>query len=444
MKLNLSDSIEIELPAIMMNPSSVRAYCRDPNNANPDPWIPGVESWGDLALANGYPSLLILYASLEREGLVKEGIAHRYVLAIKESIERGGYYDCSLFSGLSGICFSLKLASRQGTRYQRFLGTLEEMLIKRTVESYLSPIRDQIRSGQSVQSSYYDTIQGICGIGRYALESLSQPNLHSLASQICEALVLITNYRKIGGHRLPGWHLTAEDPINRGKLVDAKGTFNLGLSHGVTGILALLSIASLKGLVVDGQKDAIRSIATWIQKKAIPQENSYDWPHAVTFHEEVNGVKPTKSHSRDAWCYGAPGIARTLYLAGKALDDQPLKSYAQEAFQQIFHRSQKEWNLPGPTLCHGLSGLLLLTHAMTLDTGCDKLLKKVDELKERVLAYYQPSADFGFTDFEPCKKGGYFMANNPGYLEGAAGVYLTLLSMKNKPSNWHLPLLINE
>ena len=97
------------------------------------------------------------------------------------------------------------------------------------------------------------------------------PIYYSLASQICEALVLITNYRKIGGHRLPGWHLTAEDPINRGKLVDAKGTFNLGLSHGVTGILALLSIASLKGLVVDGQKDAIRSSLHGFRKKRFPK-----------------------------------------------------------------------------------------------------------------------------------------------------------------------------
>jgi hypothetical protein len=441
MKLKLFDSLEIKLPELMKDPSSLRAYCRDPKNANPDPWIPEVQSWGDLTLANGFPSLLILYTYLEQEGLVEEEVSRLYVLAIKKSIERGDYYDCSLFSGLSGICFSIKFASRNGTRYQRLLQTLEELLIKRTSDFYLLPIAERIRSGQFVPTNYYDLIQGICGIGRYALDCITQPNFHLLATQICEALVSISRYRRFGDHLLPGWHLSAEDPINRGKQVDPKGTFNLGLSHGVTGVLALLSIATLNGLEVDGQREAIRSIVAWIRDKTI---NLTQWPHAVSFGEEIEAIPPSNVGSREAWCYGVPGIARTLYLAGKALDDHELKAYSLKAFEEVFSRPQEQWNLPGPTLCHGQSGLLLITHAMALDTGSVNLLTKVDELKNKVHGYYDSFSVFGFADLEPCKQGGYFFANNPGYLEGAAGVYLTLLSMNHKPSNWHLPFCIYE
>ena len=74
----------------------------------------------DPSLGRGDAGMLLLYAALQQEG-----IAHSYVMKIKETIEVDGISDLSLFNGVAGICFALQQASLEGYRYQKMLGTLQ-------------------------------------------------------------------------------------------------------------------------------------------------------------------------------------------------------------------------------------------------------------------------------------------------------------------------------
>lgn len=427
----------------MKNPEKVKAMMLDPANRNPDPISPYFPDWSDLSLASGYPSLLLLFTSLKNEDQNSEAISHQYILKIKEALEKNGCDDFSLFSGISGICFALEQASCSGTRYQPMIKKLDTYLLENIKRVYLEPINYNISQNQPTFVNSYDSIQGVCGIGRYALEVVHKPHFSELTQAILKALVSLSRPLKFESKIIPGWYVLPSDPMNRDE-DSLKGNFNLGLAHGVTGILAFLSIAMIRGFEVEGQREAINQIAAWICQHSIQGNENVQWPYQVTWEEEVEKIKRIKEPSRDAWCYGVPGIARTLFLAGKALGNQELKNYAIKALKGVFSRKPEEWGLPGPNLCHGIAGLLLITHFMAKEEGGTELTANVEELEKILLSFYEHDSLFGFKDIEPCKSGGIAPINKVGFLEGSVGVLLTLKALYNPESQFHLPLMIHE
>lgn len=430
----------------LRNPDTVRALANDPSNMNPAPLTQFSASWSDLSLTNGYPSLLLLFSTLEKQGLIQDGaaIGHSYVLKIKEALETHGCFDFSLFSGVSGICFALNQASCEGTRYVRMLSNLHTFLLEKIEDAYLNPLRKSLQQSLPISPRFYDPIQGICGIGRYLLENLTVPSFFETAKTITQTLIALARPLFYKGQRVPGWFLSPNDALNmRNRSACPNGNFNLGLAHGVTGILAFLAIANLKGIHVEDQKETIFLLADWIQSKTVFKNEAPLWPYHVSWEEETERRPSPILGSKDAWCYGVPGIARTLFLAGKALENEKLQAFATTAFRGIFLRHPKEWHLPGPSLCHGVSGLLLLTYEMSKEKGCEDLSLHVENLKESLLAFYLPEAPWGFKDVESCLQGKTCKLNKPGFLEGSAGILMTLSSLTSPSFNWHLPLLIH-
>ena len=424
---------------MMRDPLRIRAFSLDPANANPDPINQYSLRWDDLSLANGYPGLVLLFSALEEDAVV-----HRYVVQIKQAIEAEGLDSLSLFGGVAGICFALQQASLGETRYTRMLDILHGYLLDHIDKRYLHPIRENLDAGRSSSSSLHDPIQGISGVGRYALENLSDSRFLRLAQTIAQTLIKVSLPLLLGGKSVPGWYLDPTDPTNALHAhKKTKGTFNLGLAHGVTGILAFLSIASLRGVEVEGQKEAIQRMASWIEEKSFVKNGAIHWPYSASWEEEVEKQAQSPASSIDAWCYGVPGISRTLFLAGKALHDSRLQNFSLRAFQGVFSRSRTEWGIPGPGLCHGIAGLLLIANEMAKEPGGEEFRSRVVELEEILLSSYTPEAPFGFKDIEPCRSGGRAEVSKVGFLEGTAGILLTLLSLSHSKASWHTPLLIH-
>ncbi|MGH2612297.1 MAG: lanthionine synthetase C family protein [Rhabdochlamydiaceae bacterium] len=403
-------------------------------------------SWYDLSLADGYPGLLILFATLERRGLLEKNdgsIAHQYVLKIKEALETQDFPGISLFSGITGVCFAIQYASLEGRRYQRMLMQLHETLLRHIKTDYLQPLQENIRSNSHSSSLLFDTMQGVAGIGRYILENVQSQEFADTTALITETLIALSKPLVIDENTVPGWYLLRNDPVN---IPDpdccSRGNFNLGLAHGIPGVLAFLAIALLKGISVEGQKDAIQRISYWLMERSFIDSQAIRWDYNVSWDEEVLHKKKSLYPCKDAWCYGVPGIAGALLIAGKAIGDHKLQTFAKRAFLDIFIRSQKEWNLPGPALCHGIAGLLLTTYEMSKENGCEILIPKVVELEQILLSFYNENFHFGFKDLEFCRNGKLFQANHPGLLNGSTGILLTLLTLSDPSLKWHTPLMI--
>jgi lantibiotic biosynthesis protein len=401
--------------------------------------------WNEMSLSDGYPGILLLFSTLSQLGdnfKWAEEIEHSYVIKIKTILESQGVRSLSLFSGLAGICFAIHYASHAGTRYQKMLNTLNSTLIAQAENFYLRKLEENYKLSHPSPSHLYDLIQGICGIGRYALEHLHQPVFQAFLEKIIISLICLCQPIHIDETLVPGWYVSSDDNLNKIIPNLKNGNFNLGLSHGVTGILAFLSIARLKGILVEGQKELILTLSQWLKSKAFVYNQVVYWPPTISWNEETNNQSLLFTQNiNDSWCYGTPGISRTLFLAGKALEDDKLIEFASNAFEKIFLKSEKERNLPGPALCHGNAGLLLITLEMSKNKK-DQFDPYIKPLFQNTLNSYAQENLFGFSDLEMNTTQQYVRVHKPGFLEGSSGILLALLSTQSKEFNWHLPMLI--
>ncbi|PEK75223.1 lanthionine synthetase LanC family protein, partial [Bacillus pseudomycoides] len=84
------------------------------------------------------------------------------------------------------------------------------------------------------------------------------------------------------------------------------------------------------------------------------------------------GEGKQNSASRAAWCYGTPGVARALYLAGKVTNNQEYIDVSIQTLDDLFNYQRHEWGLYSPTFCHGYAGLLHILNLMYIDTKKEK------------------------------------------------------------------------
>lgn len=444
-----AEAIIIDLAHKMVNPLKVKAIVLESTNKNP-----AIDQfpWSDCSLSHGFPALVSFYAHLDAHFPDQKWdlAAHEYVLQIAASIESDGIHDYSLFGGLSGICWALLQASKNKTRYQKLLQTLNKELVEAVNNYYLLPMKEDVQKKIPSGVQLYDLIQGIVGIGSYMLQDMHHPLFYETLISVTHTLIERCRLIDVEGYRVPGWYVPNSFQFTEQDIqLFPKGNFNLGLAHGVPGILSFLAIAYAQGICLDHQVETMQYIAEWLINKNCGDKNAPRWRDRVSFEEETGNIPSKATMHRDAWCYGTPGVARSLYLAGQALNDHSLKQFATQAFKMIFHRSEDEWGLISPTFCHGIVGLLAVTHRMAQDTDDPILIAQTVHLKQKLINSFDTALPFGFQDLEPLtfQKGAlkldYMGVNKAGLLEGAAGIGLGLLGISRNNAVWDTPFLIN-
>ncbi len=391
--------------------------------------------WGDTSLSHGYPGICILFGELDymfpNDGWDRVGL--EYLKAIRNDIEQNGIYSISTFSGLAGVGFAARSLSRHGTRYHNFIEKINKQLLKQ-LRMHLSMFQ---KEDYHLRMSDYDVIEGLSGVGRYLLFFKEDAEMHAALLEVLSYLVHLTEDIEVEGKRVPGWFIPSKNLfLEEERQLNPIGYFNCGLSHGIPGPLALLSIAYKEGVYVKGQKEAIKKISNWLISKVIRSSKGKYFPTVVSWDEQISR-KVYVSVSRDAWCYGTPGVARALYLAGEAIDYKRFSHVAKETFNDIFTaRTTEDWDIYSPTFCHGLSGLLQITMMMNEE-------KYVSKLVDYTLSFYDDEHPFGFQDVESTESGLKHL-NKAGFLDGAAAILLTLLYYNNKKSytDWEALFLL--
>ncbi|NGX37298.1 MAG: Nisin biosynthesis protein NisC [Chlamydiae bacterium] len=441
-----------EIAMRMKNPSQIIEQICKPSNQNPST---DQSPWGALSLSHGYPGILLFFATLDDcyPNERWDEMSHQYVLKIKEAIEAEGVSDPSLFGGLAGICVAIDRASKRKTRYLRLLTTLNQHLIKQ-INAFLFPtLREKIRLGLPARMEFYDLISGISGIGAYLITQTDSAEAFDCLKELLSLAIGLTRDIQIGSHCIPGWYVPSHYQfLEKDRLEYPKGNFNLGMAHGVTGMLALLSTAQIQGISIQGQKEAIEKISAWIiAKKQVDAEHIY-WPTRVNFEEEMDEKSSSSQQAPAAWCYGSAGIARCLYLAAKALNDKAVKDLSVSAFQSVFTRAPGSWILRAPSFCHGNAGVLTLATMMAHDTGSDELKGWIPKIRQQILSAYHPDFHFGFKDLEPIFKENFTLnqdepfkmvqVEKAGLLDGVSGILLSLLSSVDYQTSWTLPFML--
>jgi hypothetical protein len=265
----------------------------------------------------------------------------------------------------------------------------------------------------------FDVISGASGVGAYLLRR----DPHKALPEVLDGLVALAEPREGTPRWMTPPHLLGDAAMVRQY---PGGNLNCGLAHGIPGPLALLALALRQGVAVPGQAEAVRRLAGWLVEHRGDDRWGVNWPNAVPVAPpgEPEADPAGLPTSRSAWCYGSPGVARALWLAGDALDDASLRALAVKAMEAVFRRPVPERRIESPTFCHGVAGLLQVVVRFANDTGLPVFNAAAADLADELLAAYRPERLLGFASLEP----GPNPVDRAGLLDGAPGVAMALLA----------------
>ncbi len=389
---------------------------------------PELAAWRPLSMANGDVGLALMCGYFDLcfpdEGWDRVGRQHLQVAA--QALEVAENLEIGLYSGLCGLAFATWYLSRQGTRYQRLLASLDEALMPA-----INAAAEQLAaSADGVGESEFDVISGLSGVGAYLLCRLDDDRCVAALRAVLRSLVVMTAEQP----GLPRWHTPPTLALSAEMAHQyPHGHLNCGLSHGVPGPLTLMALAHLQGVTVPGMTASMGGIADWLSHYRLEDQWGVCWPTIVPLDvNEAEGAgdlfRPASPSallpSRTAWCYGSPGVARALWLAGQALKVQAYCDLAIDAMQAVFRKPVGERRIDSPTFCHGVAGLLQITLRFAQDTRLAGFQEAADVLAAQLISLYEPDAILGFRSLEHDGQ----RVDSPGLLDGAAGVSLVLLA----------------
>ena len=214
-----------------------------------------------------------------------------------------------------------------------------------------------------------------------------------------------------------------------------QGNLNCGLAHGIPGPLAALSLAWAAGQQADRVRAAIEHLADWLVSNAGRDQDGPRWPAVIPTEAYGNRewLDSPRAVTRDAWCYGSPGVARALYLAATALDRDDWRQFAIKAMAAVYIRPAAERGIDSPIFCHGVAGLLQISLRFVYDTGLSMFGRAAADLTDQLLAAIDPARPMAVANIEP----GGNLVDQPGLFDGATGVCLTLLAAAaDEPPSW--------
>lgn len=386
----------------LSSPDDVVAVTDAPGNrmsapgGDRSPWVP-------LSLSDGYPAIALLFAELAAEDPSYEPLAHEY---LARAMDAGPTAEPGLFRGPVALAFAAHNAAVGSGRYPVLLSALDEA-VSASAKEYANHVVQGLRQLGVVGSWRYDVISGITGIGRYLLARGEEDGLRAVLSALVEIAVSDDGDR-------PGWWVL-HDVSHGPKQVSQH--LNFGVAHGIGGPLALLALAWTAGVRVDRHDEAIAAVVGLLTRwRAADQAGPY-WPNWL---DDLDG-EPPAARIRDVWCYGSAGLARALYLAGRALGSAEWIAEANAAFRAVL--ATEGGAIHDFSLCHGWAGLLQITTRMSCDTGAPGYWAAADAMAERISAAFDPDKPFGYHLDHPSARLG---PDRPGLLDGAAGIALAL------------------
>ena len=176
-----------------------------------------------------------------------------------------------MFGGLGGVAFATCYLSQEGRRYRGLAGILDRELF-----SLISNSVDSLdTSSGGVPVGDYDLMSGITGAGVYLLcRAEVSEEARSVLDRVLRSLVLLSEERD----GLPRWFTPRDKIFPRQREWFPNGYMNCGMSHGIPGPLALLSLAESFGFIVPGSKDAIERIADWLTTHRSDDLYGVNWP----------------------------------------------------------------------------------------------------------------------------------------------------------------------
>lgn len=225
-----------------------------------------------------------------------------------------------------------------------------------------------------------------------------------------------------------------EDPrlegLRAGTDIDLPSAFNLGrintgMGHGVTGVAAALRHVTETFEDGDSYRPALRHACDWLVEEAFLADRDFiTWPAVGRDGAKAAG----EADRRQAWCYGTPGIAWTLWDAGRVLGDASLQLLGEEAMRSFCRVFDVAFCYPmeDPSeelaICHGVAGTLVVADAFARYAKLHEATLLRDRLELYLLERIDRIDEIASADMT--------------LLGGAAGIVSAMLTARGGARNW--------
>jgi hypothetical protein len=286
----------------------------------------------------------------------------------------------------------------------------------------------------------YDLISGLVGMGVYVLERLPRP----AAQQCLEAILDRLDELAERGPDGTTWHTPPAHLPPHQLVQHPGGHYNLGLAHGVPGVIGLLGAMWAAGVARARVAPLLEQAVAWLLARALPPGLGarYGWAEGLGATPGIDAT-PTRS----AWCYGDPGVAAALLLAGRATGNARWIEEARALALGIAARPEADAGVLDVGLCHGSAGLGHVLYRLYRATGEPALAEAARGWLVRTLDMRAPGLApnvAGFRARGADAQGEICWEADPGLLTGAAGVALALLAgLGHVPPDWDRVLLLS-
>jgi lantibiotic biosynthesis protein len=261
----------------------------------------------------------------------------------------------------------------------------------------------------------FDLISGAVGFGVYFLERLPEPGAADALVEIVDHLAACARHDGAG----LAWPTPPElVPIAR-RSEFPSGYVDLGMAHGIAGVIAFLASTHDAGLAVARSRALLEGAVGWLLARP-RTDGGFPWAHIA----EV-----TAGPARLAWCYGDLGIALALLRAARTLDRPGWREHARALLVRSARRGRAETGVADACLCHGSAGVLHLFRRGSEMLPDPDLIEAAHAWAAATLAMRDDTVSSTLAGFAALahEDGRAYRHAERGLLNGAAGIALALL-----------------
>jgi lantibiotic modifying enzyme len=263
----------------------------------------------------------------------------------------------------------------------------------------------------------YDLIRGTCGIGVYFLERLP-------AESARQGLAAVVQSLRRSAIRVDDDQVTWDTPPqilpDWQRELAPGGYRNLGVAHGVPGIIAVLSAMAAEGALDNEGARLLADASRWVVTQVTPDYRLPSWVGAGTAMES----------SRLAWCYGELGAVVALSASARATRLSGVSTIAARMMETAAGRAPTALTRDA-CLCHGAAGNAHLFNRLYQATGLPACREAALRWYDLTLEMRQASGGLaGYLMWrpDPDDVDSVVPTTDGGFLNGVSGVGLALLA----------------
>jgi len=352
------------------------------------------------------------------------------LLAQNSGVQSTGLMPASAARDLSIDCLNIGIAAlaSQSTTASLFSGFTGVAWSAQHVTSLLSDSSADLCAdidlaletclGHSPWKGEYDLISGLVGVGVYCLE-----RRRSQVAARCLHLIVehLSQMAKNSGDALR-WFTSPDFLPHQQRQIYPQGYYNLGLAHGVPGIIALLAKIYAAGIAREPSDRLLHGAIKWLLGQRLPADANSSFSAFM-----VPDCSP--EDCRLAWCYGDAGISAALLLAARCTGNTAWEDQALAIARKAAAREPQGCGVVDACFCHGSAGLLHIFNRFYQATHDEAFSQAARSWAEWTLNFHKPATEaVGYPVLTTSSNTKMEFQPRFGIIEGIAGIGLSLLA----------------